>query len=164
MGRFHPAFLGGLFLGALSGLPVVQAGNCCCCLWVVCGGLLTTYILQSRSAVPVETSEAILQGLVAGVIGAIVAGVVSLALMPVFGPFQREMMVRWLQQLQDSLPPEARSQFEEALQQQGQFSLAAEMLRSLMFIPIAAAFSTAGAALGLAFFRKKTPPQTPAQP
>ena len=36
-GRLQPALYGGLVIGVLSALPIVNAGNCCCCLWVVAG-------------------------------------------------------------------------------------------------------------------------------
>ena len=39
MGRHTPALLGGLFIGVIASLPVVGA---CCCLWCICGGMLTT--------------------------------------------------------------------------------------------------------------------------
>ena len=38
------AALGGLFIGVLSALPIVGAANCCCCLWIVSGGALASYL------------------------------------------------------------------------------------------------------------------------
>ena len=38
----QPAVIGGVIMGVLSALPIVSAGNVCCCLWVVVGGLHTT--------------------------------------------------------------------------------------------------------------------------
>ena len=56
MSRFQPALLGGVVIGVLSGLPFVNIGNCCCCLWVVAGGVLTVYLQQqARNPVPLET-------------------------------------------------------------------------------------------------------------
>ena len=48
-GRLQPAFYGGLLIGVLSALPIVSAGNCCCCLWVVAGGMLAVYLRQRGS-------------------------------------------------------------------------------------------------------------------
>jgi hypothetical protein len=36
--RLQPALWGGVFIGVLSALPLVNLGNCCCCLWVLVGG------------------------------------------------------------------------------------------------------------------------------
>ena len=32
--KLQPALLGGLFIGVLSALPIISAGNCFCCMWV----------------------------------------------------------------------------------------------------------------------------------
>jgi len=157
MSRFQPALLGGLFIGIMSALPGVNIGNCCCCLWVLSGGMLSTYLLQSRQDAPVETSEVMVQGLIAGAVGGVLSGIISVALQPLIGPWQQQIAAQMMERLQTALPPENRTQFEEAMRQQGSASTRVEILRSLMFVPISAAFATAGAALGLAFFRKKTP-------
>ena len=157
MSRFQPALLGGLFIGIMSALPGVNIGNCCCCLWVLSGGMLSTYLLQGRQDTPVETSEVMVQGLIAGAVGGVLSGIISVALQPLIGPWQQQIAAQMMERLQTALPPENRTQFEEAMRQQGSASTRVEILRSLMFVPISAAFATAGAALGLAFFRKKTP-------
>jgi hypothetical protein len=162
MSRFQPALLGGLFIGIMSALPGIQIGNCCCCLWVLTGGMLSTYLLQGRQDTPVETSEVMVQGLVAGAVGGVLAGLISVALQPLIGPWQQQLAVQMMERFQSALPPESRQQFDEAMRQQGAGSAQVEMLRSLMFVPVSAAFATAGAALGLAFFRKKMPPQVQA--
>ncbi len=41
---YTPALLGGLFIGMLSALPIVSVGNCCCCLWMIGGGVLAAYL------------------------------------------------------------------------------------------------------------------------
>ena len=67
--RLQPAFWGGLFIGVLSALPIVNVGNCCCCLWVICGGALAAYLRQQNSPVQIEAAEGALVGLMAGAIG-----------------------------------------------------------------------------------------------
>ena len=39
------ALLGGLFIGVLSALPIINVANCCC-LWIVTGGLLAARLAQ----------------------------------------------------------------------------------------------------------------------
>jgi hypothetical protein len=157
MSRFQPALLGGLFIGIMSALPGIQVGNCCCCLWVLSGGMLTTYLLQGRQDTPVETSEVMVQGLIAGAIGGVLSGLISIALQPLIGPWQQQLATQMMERFQSALPPESRQQFDDAMRQQGVSTTTAEIVRSLMFVPVSAAFATAGAALGLAFFRKKAP-------
>ena len=43
-GRLQPALLGGVFIGVMSSLPIVNIGNCCCCLWVLAGGALAVTV------------------------------------------------------------------------------------------------------------------------
>ncbi len=50
-GRLQPALVGGLFIGVLSALPIVNTANCCCCLWVISGGVLAAYLRQQSSPV-----------------------------------------------------------------------------------------------------------------
>ncbi len=48
-----PALMGGLVMGVLSALPGVSLGNCCCCAWLVTGGLVAAYLLQSNTPEPI---------------------------------------------------------------------------------------------------------------
>jgi len=68
--HYLKAFLtAGLVIGILSAMPLIGAGNCCCCLWVVMGGALAGYLLCSSSDKPVRPGEGALVGLFAGLIG-----------------------------------------------------------------------------------------------
>lgn len=77
MRRFQPALLGGLFIGVLSSLPLVNIANACCCLWVIAGGVLTVYLQRQSPPAPGtnDTAEAVLGGLIAGVVGGLIYGV-----------------------------------------------------------------------------------------
>ena len=41
----QPAIIAGAVLGILSSLPIVSAGNWCCCMWIVGGGALGAWML-----------------------------------------------------------------------------------------------------------------------
>ena len=49
----QPALIGGLVMGVLSALPIISAGNVCCCLWVVSGGAIAAYLFQQERAAPI---------------------------------------------------------------------------------------------------------------
>jgi hypothetical protein len=159
MSRHQPALLGGLLIGVLSSLPVIKIGNLCCCLWVVSGGLLVAYLQQQRTDAPLEASEAMLGGILAGAIGAAVAFVLDsvflMILAPFIAPFERQLM----QQIVDAvpnMPPEVRDRLQSS---SGVGTVAA--IRAVTFfiaLPIDIVFAMLGALLGLAFFKKKTPP------
>ena len=156
MKRHQPALLGGLLIGVLSSLPIVQAGNICCCLWVVCGGLLTVYLQQQDKAEPVETGDAVLGGLIAGLVGAVIVACVSYVKMLVLGPLVQGAMEQVRAQLdsQPDVPPGVRDFVMSMMSGRGVVAMA------LLQLPVYAVFSMLGALLGLAFFRKKTPPVT----
>jgi len=157
MGRYQPAILGGLFIGVISGLPFISIINACCCAGVIAGGVLVTYLLQQNSPVPVATSEAAIQGLLAGVIGGIVMTLITAALASVIaGPAMLDQIRDQIAGNSD-LPPEMRDTMMRLLTGTNMM-----VLGVLVWVPMYAVFSMAGALLGLAFFRKKTPP--PAAP
>lgn len=63
-----PAFLGGVALGVLSALPLV---NCCCLLWLGGGGLLAVYLLRQDYAGEIAAGVGAKAGFLAGMIGAL---------------------------------------------------------------------------------------------
>jgi len=156
MKKNQPALLGGLFIGVLSSLPVISAGNVCCCLWVISGGLLTVYLQQQATPEPIETGEAVIGGLVAGVIGGVITTLARYAMFLLMGPMMAGIADQIRQQIgqNPNAPPWVGDMVTRMMSGSG-FALVA-----LIQIPCFAVFAILGALLGLAFFRKKTPPAT----
>ena len=68
-------------MGVLSALPLIgPAGNACCCLWVLSGGLIAAYVLQQNTAIAITPGDGVLVGLLAGLIGAVVHTAISIPL------------------------------------------------------------------------------------
>jgi hypothetical protein len=155
MGRHQPALLGGLFIGVMSALPVIGSANVCCCLWVVTGGVLVVYLQQQNRPDPVETADAMLGGLIAGVLGAIIAMVGQYLMYTVMGGEVWQEVVRQQLEEQSEIPAEVRDSVIRFITGGG-----AWLLMAAMTLPIYAVFAMLGALLGLAFFRKKLPPPT----
>ena len=59
--KLQPALYGGLFIGVLSALPIINIGNCCC-LWVIGGGVLATYLMQQNHPYPIAAADGALVG------------------------------------------------------------------------------------------------------
>jgi hypothetical protein len=150
----QPAILGGLLVGVLSALPIVSAGNLCCCLWVVCGGAVAAYLLQQNQTAPVTAGDGALVGLLAGVAGAFVSLLISIPVTILVAPLERAL----LEQLSSSgnMSPELRGYMNGA----GGTSirLVVWFLFMLFAGPI---FSMLGGVLGAAIFRKPLPPMAP---
>src|SRR5688572_30580798 len=90
----QPALVGGVVMGLLSALPIVSAGNLCCCLWVVTGGVVAAYLLQQNQPAPLAPGDGALVGLLAGVFGAIISVLLSIPISFFVGPLERQVMER----------------------------------------------------------------------
>jgi hypothetical protein len=150
-GRHAPALLGGLLIGVLSSLPVVNIANVCCCLWVVVGGVLTVYLQQQNRPDPVETADAVVGGLIAGLIGALIASLSSFLQMAIAGPVMQDSIQQMLEQMQE-LPPELRESITRFTTGK---NLA--LLTLVVNLPVFAVFGMLGSLLGLSIFKKKVP-------
>lgn len=147
-GRVQPAVLGGLFIGILSTLPIINLGNACCCLWVISGGALAAWLLQQHQTEPITGADGALIGLMAGVVGAFTGALLQIPVEIFFGPIQKEWIER-LMQGQGDMPP----QFMEMLNRP---MSAATVIADLIFRLVAyVIFGMLGGVLGVAIFRRK---------
>ena len=157
----QPALIGGLVIGVLSSLPIISAGNVCCCLWVVSGGAVAAYLLQQNQTTPITPGDGALVGLYAGLIGAAVGFVISIPLSLVMAPMQRAMVERILQNAGD-MPPAARQFLENMSAPSTAAGLMGRLvIRVIIFcftLVIWSIFSTLGGVLGAAIFKKSAPP------
>jgi len=157
----QPAFFGGLVMGVLSALPLISVGNVCCCLWVICGGVLAAYLLQQNQSTPITPGDGALVGLLAGLIGAIVQVVVSIPITFVVGPMERAMVQRFME-MAGNMPPEVRDMFERYTGEGRSMALMilGRMFALFFWFCIGAMFSTIGGLIGALIFKKNLPPGT----
>lgn len=101
-----PAFLGGLTLGLLSALPLV---NCCCLLWIGGGGLLAVYLLRQDFAGEITAGIGAKIGFLAGMIGALFWQILELPLAYLTNPRRVEQLEELLQNRE--IPPWIESMF-----------------------------------------------------
>ena len=153
--------MGGLVMGVLSALPLVSAGNACCCLWVVGGGALAAYLLQQNQNAPITPGDGALVGLLAGLIGAGVQMVVGIPISLLVAPMERAMLQR-IVDAAGSMPPEFRDVVERFSRSDGEFGVAFFVLRHVIglfiWMFVGAIFSTIGGLLGAVMFKKNLPP------
>ena len=106
----QPAFLGGLFIGILSALPIINIANCCC-LWVMSGGALAAYLGQQDGPRPFTAMHGAKLGFFAGIIGAFVWLLAALLVDSLMAPLQDRLVTEMLSNAND-MPPEVRGWFE----------------------------------------------------
>ena len=148
-------------MGVLSSLPIIAAGNLCCCLWIVSGGLVAAYMLQHNYPAPIAPGDGALVGLLAGVIGAVIQVVLSIPINLLVGPFEREMLQRVID-MAGNMPPELRDALERYGREGQNVALmaVARVFELVFWVFLGAVFSTLGGLLGAAIFRKQPPPTT----
>jgi hypothetical protein len=144
-----------VFIGVLSALPIVNIANCCC-LWVIGGGVLAAYLQQQSEggrSLPIARGAGV--GLVAGVIGAFIWLLASLALSVVMGPLQERMVQEMLRGATD-MPPDVRRMLEGIGERA---SSPFQYIFGFLFHLFAGLiFATAGGAIGASFFKRDVPP------
>ena len=157
----QPAFVGGVVMGVLSALPLISAGNICCCLWVIVGGLVAAYMLQQNQQTPITPGDGALVGLLAGLMGAVVEVVVSIPMSILVGPMERALAQRFLD-MAGNMPPEMRDVMERYGRggQPTAWVFLGRIFALMMWLCVGAVFSTIGGLIGAAIFKKQTPPGT----
>jgi hypothetical protein len=148
----RPALLGGLFIGVLSALPVVSAGNVCCCLWVVAGGVLAAYLAQQSVPTALTIGDGALVGLLAGLVGGFVTIVLQIPLELLLAPLQQQILERLLEHA-GGLPFETRSLLEEWGQPARPLVF---VLRIVFSVTVGMVFGLVGGILGAAIFKTPT--------
>jgi hypothetical protein len=151
--KTQPAVIGGLVMGVLSALPLISAGNLCCCLWVVSGGVVAAYILQQNQAAALTPGDGAIVGLMAGVIGAFVYLALSIPISILIAPMERMVMQRIVDN--SNMPPEFRDYMGTYVG--GGIRIA---LGFIFMLFAGSIFSTLGGLIGAAIFRKTPPPGT----
>jgi hypothetical protein len=145
-------------MGVLSALPIISAGNACCCLWVISGGMVAAYLFQQGRTAPMTPADGALVGLLAGLAGALIHTVLAIPIDLLVAPMEQAMLQRFMDI--GTLPPETRDLLERfGRRGTGTAYFVLSHIFALMFWLFAGGvFSTLGGLLGALIFKKQTPP------
>ena len=156
-----PALIGGVLLGILSSLPLVNLFNCVCCAWVIGGGILAAYLYVKDSPVPVTLGRGVALGLLTGLIGAIVNGLFWIPLFLLGSRTGRGLsQIRQALEQLPNMPPEALDRL-RALSERGGINV---FFFAILFVFILVTYSIVamlGGAIGVAVFEKRKPAAGP---
>jgi len=158
------AMAGGLFLGIVSGVPLLNCLNCACCLAIILGGLLSSYLYLRNYPVslpPFSYGDGAVLGLLTGVFGT-----VFWAFIHVLFQLLKQMMgftAAGMGMLQEAVanpnvPPEVRELIQEIIQEYVSSSPFSpfSLIISITFMGIISlVFATIGSIIGVALFQKK---------
>lgn len=158
--KTQPALLGGLAIGVLSALPVINVANCCCA-WILFGGALAAYLMQQNHPEPIGVGDGASVGLLAGVAGTFVWLVVSIPISTALAPLQSQMLQRALRNAPD-MAPEARSILESLAS--GPAVGIGLVFGFFVMLLVSTLFGMVGGLFGALMFRKNAPPPPPPPP
>jgi len=161
------ALTGGLFLGIFSGIPILNCLNCACCIMVIGGGVLASFIyLRNYPATipPATYGDGALLGILTGLFGTVFWAFIHIAIM-----FLKSLMgfsAAGIEIAREALsnpdiPPEVRELLQEILgnYMSGEALTPIFLLISIvMMAVIAVIFATIGSIIGVALFQKNPQP------
>lgn len=157
------AFLvGGLIVGVLSVIPLVNTGNVCCCLWAWIGGAVAAKLLINGSPRPVTIAEGAKIGLLAGGLGAFIRLFIGLPIELVTLPWQLRLADKFAkdsnnERLQEFLKPMIEQFETQGLGQQIIGMLPGAIIGAVVLL----GFTVLGGIVGVKLFEKRqnqTPP------
>lgn len=155
--KIQPALIGGVAIGVLSALPVINLANCCCA-WILFGGALAAYLMQQGHPEPILIGDGAIVGLMAGAVGAFVWLIASIPISLAMAPFESQMAQQALRNAGD-LAPEFREMIER-------FSGGPVIGLGMIFgffvmLVVSTTFGMLGGLFGALLFRKSQPPVIP---
>ena len=154
--KLTPALIAGLGFGFASGIPIVNLANCACCALAVGGGVGASFLWLRNAGPATQTpyGDGLLLGLLTGVVGAVVATIVSIPFQlmganEAFGGFEQmqEMMG------DQEIPPMVQNLLESI--GTGGFTLVGMLIGAVVAIIVYPIFAAIGALIGTALFHKK---------
>ena len=152
-GMFVPALTGGAIAGVLSGIPFV---NCLCCIWVIGGAMLASYLLVKNSAVALSAGDGAIVGIFTGIIAAVVDAIVSIPFEAMSSEFFRDIMEK-VSEYADEMPSGW-----ETWRERGAIgtSVSWHMLGFVISVVIFSALGVLGGIIGISLFKKKKVQET----
>ncbi|MFQ6069702.1 MAG: hypothetical protein ACE5LC_04160 [Candidatus Aminicenantales bacterium] len=151
-----PALVGGVVAGLLSGIPLL---NCLCCLWIIGGAVLASYLLIKDSPVKLTGGDGAIVGVFTGIVAAVVDALISLPLQPLNKEFALKIM-DWVSEYGQEIPPGLDSLIDKSLGKITFFSFMFDLVVSAVVFAILGAL---GGIIGISLFQKKTPPPYPGE-
>jgi len=143
-----PALTGGVPLGVLAAIPVV---NCLCCIWVLGSGALATWQLDKQRPGTLKYGDGAIAGGLSGVVGGIVATLVGIPVQRLFMTPERVLV--WIERFVPNIPLEQRNQIVQSLQP----TVSGMLIQAVVNICLYGLFALAGGCLMVAILnRNKT--------
>jgi hypothetical protein len=159
--KLMPALYGGIIMGVISGIPFLNFVNCLCCAGVMLGGFMAVFFyrkdLQPNDP-PITNGDSVQLGALAGVFGALVGVVLTVAIHFALGGVQNQAMSQMIMSLYDKLgildkmPPEAVEKMQDQMKDTALSAMA--IIPPFIIDPL---FGMIGGVIGYTVFKPKGP-------
>jgi hypothetical protein len=160
-----PALVGGVLLGILSALPLINYFNCFCCAWIIAGGILAARMYVQASPVAVTLGRGVAVGALTGVIGTVVFVLFSIPLWIMLNGTETGLVQQMKQMVEQlpNVPPETQQMLNE-LSRQKNVDAVIFVLGSIFWLAINCLVAMVGGAIGIALFEKRKTGAKPPDP
>jgi hypothetical protein len=153
--KIKSAVIGGLLLGFLSAIPLVQLVDICCCAWALLGGALAVKLYIGKSANPVTVGEGAGIGAIAGLVGGVIYLIVGLPLSLLTSNMFMGNMIVFMEQVNVQMADAMRTSWE----QQMNMGIGERFLYSipgaLIWFACLLVFATLGGLIAVPIFEKR---------
>lgn len=170
--KIRVALISGGLIGLVWAVPGINLINCCCCAGVILGGILAVYLHKqefSANMPAMESSDAVIVGILSGVAGAFTTVILNLLIYAMFGDvaagIARSILGGLIERMEESgsFPPEAidqmKNEFERSISQSHSFmGVMADLLLNLIINPL---FAMLGALIGFSILKPRKHIDTP---
>jgi hypothetical protein len=148
--RTQSIFIGGLVVGLLS-TSVLGLINLACCAGVIIGAMVGVWHYTEEYQLTIPSGQGALIGALAGILGAIIAGILNQILVAAGLDFAAGFRETLMQMSNMEMTPEQMEAMEQQAQQGNWFLMLAGTLFSMVLYAI---FGAIGGAIGASVFQK----------
>ena len=164
--KLRAAIIGGVVIGLLSSIPYVRLVNVACCIWIIAGGALASYLYIKSSPVQVNVGEGALIGATAGAIGMAVEIIVGVPLTILTGFPEINFLLNLMERVDPQKAEAYRQQVEYALSRPFTEQLFASIFSwgTLLSLLITVVFALVGGLIAIPLFEKRKDDALPPPP
>ena len=155
--KLMPALYGGIIMGVISAIPVLNFVNCLCCAGILFGGFMAVFFYKKDlpPAIPLTNSDGLQLGALAGVFGAVIGSILTAGIFALMGNVTGQMLTDFLEQYADQMPPGTFEQMSEGMMEGG-----LSVLNLIMSLVIDTIFGLLGGLIGYSVLKSKQPMPT----
>lgn len=161
--KLNPALIGGAAMAVFSTLPILNFGNCFCCMWVILGGALSAYLYFKSLPPSVEftTGDGALLGLLAGLFGALFGSLLGLLMVGILEINPGRDFLEAIIEAGEDIPEDVGYYLED-LDKSGGMHPVFAMISLTFSLIVNSIFSTLGGLIAAAMLQKKRESRPPA--